>query len=81
MFSPVATDIESEIAQQIARLELFFEYNDSHPHFIECVKNKNVYLKKFRTSIYYRVLKNISCGNLVKNQRSFTIITQYRSVP
>ena len=41
MFSPVATDIESEIAQRIARLVILFEYNDSQPHFIECVINRN----------------------------------------
>ena len=32
MFSPLATDFESEIAQRIARLELLFEYHDSQPH-------------------------------------------------
>ena len=31
MFWPVATDIESEIAQRIAKLEILFVYNDSHP--------------------------------------------------
>ena len=36
MFSPVATDSESEI-----RIEIFLEYTDSHPHFLECVKNRN----------------------------------------
>ena len=36
MFSPVATDNESEI-----RIEILLEYTDSHPHFIECVKNRN----------------------------------------
>ena len=36
MFSPVATVSQSEI-----RIELFFEYTDSHPHFLECVKNRN----------------------------------------
>ena len=41
MFSPVATDIESEIAQRISRSEILLEYNDSHPHFIECVINRN----------------------------------------
>ena len=41
IFSPVATDNEFKITQCFARLELFFEYNDSHPHFIECVTNKN----------------------------------------
>ena len=41
MFSPVATDIESEIAMRIAKLEFLFEYYDSHPHFIECVINRN----------------------------------------
>ena len=40
MFSFDATDIESEITQRIAELELFFESNDSHPHFIKCVKNR-----------------------------------------
>ena len=39
LFLPVATDIESEIAQRIA--EFLVEYNDSHPHFIECVVNRN----------------------------------------
>ena len=38
LFPPVATDIESEIAQRIA---LLFENNDSHPHFIECVIDRN----------------------------------------
>ena len=33
MFSPVATDFESDIAQRIARFELFFEYHESHPNF------------------------------------------------
>ena len=41
MFLPVATDIESEIVQFIANLEILFDYNDSHPHFIECVINRN----------------------------------------
>ena len=41
MFSPVATDIEFEIVQRNARLEILFEYNDSHPHFIECVIIRN----------------------------------------
>ena len=41
LFLPVATDIESEIAQRIAELKLLVEYNDSHPHFIECVVNRN----------------------------------------
>ena len=41
IFSPVATDIESEIAQLIAKLEMLFEYNDSHPHFTESVINRN----------------------------------------
>ena len=36
LFPPVATDSESEI-----RKEIFFEYADSHPHFLECVKNRN----------------------------------------
>ena len=36
MFSPVATDSASEI-----RIEIFLEYTDSHPHFLECVKNRN----------------------------------------
>ena len=35
LFSPVATDGESEI-----RIEIFFEYADSHPH-LECVKDRN----------------------------------------
>ena len=41
LFLPVATDIESEIAQRIAELKSLVEYNDSHPHFIECVVNRN----------------------------------------
>ena len=41
LFLPVATDIESEIAQRIAELKFLVEYNDSHPHFIECVVNRN----------------------------------------
>ena len=36
LFPPVATDSESEI-----RIEIFFEYADSHPHFLECVKDRN----------------------------------------
>ena len=36
LFQPVATDSESEI-----RIEIFFEYVDSHPHFFECVKDSN----------------------------------------
>ena len=36
LFRPVATDSESEI-----RIEIFFEYADSHPHFLECVKDRN----------------------------------------
>ena len=32
---PVATDIESKIVQIIANLEILFEYNNSHPHFID----------------------------------------------
>ena len=36
MFSPAATDTESEI-----RIEIFFEDTDSHSHFLECVKNGN----------------------------------------
>ena len=48
MFPPVATNTEYEIAQRIARLELFFEYHDFYPHFKEYVKYKNnFYLKKF----------------------------------
>ena len=39
MFSPVATDRASEIS-----IEIFLEYTDSHPHFLECVKNKNTCL-------------------------------------
>ena len=35
MFSPAATVSESEI-----RIEIFLEYTDSHPHFLECVKNR-----------------------------------------
>ena len=41
LFLPVATDIESEIVQLIANLEILFEYNDSHPHFIKCVVKRN----------------------------------------
>ena len=41
LFPPVATDFESEIAQRIAKLELLIEYSDSHPHFLEGVKNRN----------------------------------------
>ena len=41
LFLPVATDFESEIVQLIANLEILFEYNDSHPHFIKCVVNRN----------------------------------------
>ena len=41
LFPPVATDIESENAKNIAKLELLIEYNDSHPHFIECVIDRN----------------------------------------
>ena len=41
LFPPVATDIESENAQRIAKLELLIEYNYSHPHFIECVIDRN----------------------------------------
>ena len=44
MFSPVATDIESEISQRIARLELFFEYHYSDPHFKDFVL-VNLHLK------------------------------------
>ena len=36
LFPPVATDSESEI-----RIEIFFEYADFHPHFFECVKDRN----------------------------------------
>ena len=36
LFPPVATDSDSEI-----RIEIFFEYADSHPHFLECVKDRN----------------------------------------
>ena len=38
---PVATDIESEIVQFFANLEILFECNDSHPRFIKCVVNRN----------------------------------------
>ena len=41
LFLPVKTDIESEIVQLIANLEMLFEYNDSHPHFKKCVVNRN----------------------------------------
>ena len=44
LFPPVATDFESEIAQRIAKLELLSEYSDSHPHFLEGVKNRNNFL-------------------------------------
>ena len=40
IFSPVATDVTTEINESIGRLELFFEYHDSHPQFKEFVKNK-----------------------------------------
>ena len=36
LFPHVATDSEYEI-----RIEIFFEYADSHPHFLECVKDRN----------------------------------------
>ena len=36
LFPPVATDSEFEI-----RIEILFEYADSHPHFLECVKDRN----------------------------------------
>ena len=36
LFPTVATDSESE-----TRIEIFFEYADSHPHFLECVKDRN----------------------------------------
>ena len=41
LFPPVATDIESETAERIAKVEILIEYNDSHPHFIECVIDRN----------------------------------------
>ena len=41
LFLPVATDIESENVQRIAELKSLVEYNDSHPHFIECVADRN----------------------------------------
>ena len=41
LFLPVTTDIESEIAQRIAELKFLVEYNNSHPHFIECVVNRD----------------------------------------
>ena len=41
LFLPVATDIESESVQLISNLEILFEYNDSHPHFIKYVVNRN----------------------------------------
>ena len=41
LFSPVTADIESELAQRIAPLEILTEYNDSHPQFIECVIDRN----------------------------------------
>ena len=41
LFLPVATDIESEIVQHFANLEILFEYNDSHTHFRKCVVNRN----------------------------------------
>ena len=40
LFLPVATNFESKIVQLIANLEIRFEYNDSHPHFIKCVVNR-----------------------------------------
>ena len=36
LFPSVATDSESEI-----RIEIFFECADSHPHFLECGKDRN----------------------------------------
>ena len=36
LFPPAATDSEFEIT-----LEIFFEFADSHPHFLECVKYRN----------------------------------------
>ena len=41
LFLPVATDIESETVQLISNLEILFENNDSHPHFIKCVVKRN----------------------------------------
>ena len=42
LFLPVATDMESEIVQLIANLEILaLEYNDSRPHIIKCVVNRN----------------------------------------
>ena len=53
LFPPVATDIESEIAERIAKLEILIEYNDSHPYFIESVIDRNiVFLQKYRTLKY-----------------------------
>ena len=83
MFSPVATDFESEIAQRVARLELFFEDNDSHPHFIECVKNKNNCLPEEMPYLKLLEPEKLSVSdfrNFVKNQRQFTVITEYRQV-
>ena len=55
MFSPVETDIASKNTQRIARLELFFDYHDSHPHFKECVKNRNSCLPEEK--LYLRLLQ------------------------
>ena len=41
MFSPIAIDFESQIAQRIARLELCLEYHESHPYFKEYIKKNN----------------------------------------
>ena len=41
MFSPDATNIESEIAQRMAGLEMVFECRYSNPHFKECQKKNN----------------------------------------
>ena len=55
LFPPVTTDIEYEIAQRIAILEIFFENNDSHLHFIECVKKRNNYLPE--KIVYLKLLE------------------------
>ena len=78
MFSPVATDIKNEIAQRIAKIELFVEYNDSHPHFKECVKAKTtVQMKKFRTLSFYSLLKSYQFWKYGQNS---TIIQHYHSI-
>ena len=77
---PVATDIESEIAQRIAKLELIIEYNDSHPHFIECVLDRN---NCFHEEIpYLKLLKppeKLSVSEIWSKINE--PITEYRQIP